>query len=244
MTFFLLLAALAMAGAGVWMSRRWRILGQAMIALGGLALIGVIVLQFRQNVLPSRHTASRRNQMAASYGLANCLLEDAGSQGGKVVLLFPQRSDMDDDTEGIYADGFIPPLRHGRVKLDLKAVRLEGASRDLSAFKQALAQTPEAMAVVSYAGVPEGFETLYPAGQPESPSFYVLDSEGTTRWLGALKEGRIRAVVVPRPGVDARGGEEIAGRPETVFEKFYLLATQANADEVAAGLKTESTTRR
>jgi hypothetical protein len=135
-------------------------------------------------------------------------------------------------------------LRHGHVKLDLKAVRLEGANRDLAAFKQALAQAQEAMAVISYAGVPAGFETLFSAGQPASPLFYVFDGDGTTNWLGALKNGRIRAVVVPRPGVDALGGEGIAGMPEAIFERFYLLATPANADEVAAGLKTESRIRR
>jgi len=237
MTFFLLLAALAFASAGGWMSRRWRILGQAMMGLGGMGLIGVIVLQVRQNVFPPQPKAPSRYEMAVSHCLANCLLEDMAVQSGKVVLLFPQRRVMDADTEESYEDGFIPALRHGRVKLDLKAVRLEGANRDLSAFKQALTQAQEAMAVISYAGVPAGFETLFPARQPESPRFYVFDGDGTTNWLGALKNGRIRAVVVPRPGADARGGKGIAGTPETIFERFYLLATPATADEVAAALK-------
>jgi hypothetical protein len=240
MTIFLLLAALAMAGVGGWMGRRGRVLGQAMMGLGGLGLIGVIVLQVRQNVWPPQPKAPNRYEMAVSYGLANCLLGDVAGQSGKVVLLFPQRRVMDADTEGSYEDGFIRPLHHGNVKLDLKAVRLEGANGDLAAFKQALAQAQEALAVISYAGVPAGFETLFPAGQRESPLFYVFDGDGTTNWLGALKDGRIRAVVVPRPGVDARGGEARAGMPETIFQRFYLLATPANADEVAAGLKTEA----
>jgi hypothetical protein len=244
MTFLLLLAALAMAGVGVWMSRRGRVLGQAMMGLGGLGLIAVVILQVRQNVFPPQLKGPSRYEMAVSYSLANCLLGDVAGQSGKVVLLFPQRRVMDADTEGSYEEGFLPALRHGHVKLDLKAVRLEGANRDLAAFKQALAQAQEAMAVISYAGVPAGFETLFSAGQPASPLFYVFDGDGTTNWLGALKNGRIRAVVVPRPGVDALGGEGIAGMPEAIFERFYLLATPANADEVAAGLKTESRIRR
>jgi hypothetical protein len=240
MTFCLLLAALAMTGAGVWMSRRGRVWGQVLMGLGGLGLIAVVVLQVRQNVFPVQPKAPNRYKMAVSYGLANCLLRDLPGQSGKVVLLFPQRRVMDADTEESYEDGFLPPLRHGRGKLDLKAVRLEGANGDLSAFKQALGQDQEAMAVISYAGVPAGFETLFPAGQSASPFFYVFDADGTTHWLGALKEGRIRAVIVPRPGVDAPAGEGITGMPETIFERFYLLATPDNADEVAAGLTTES----
>jgi len=244
MTFLLLLAARALAGAGRWMSRRWRVLGQAMMGLGGLGLICVIVLQVRQNVFPPQPKAPSRYEMAVSYALANCLLGDMAGQSGKVVLLFPQRRVMDTDTERSYEEGFLPPLRHGRGKLELKVVHLEGANRDLSAFKQALAQAQEAMAVISYAGVPAGFETLFSAGQPAGPLFYVFDGEGTTHWLGALKDGPIRAVVVPRPGLDARVGERLAGMPETIFERFYLLATPANADEVAAGLTTESRIQR
>jgi ABC-type sugar transport system substrate-binding protein len=103
-------------------------------------------------------------------------------------------------------------------------------------FKNALAQTPEAFAVISYAGVPAGFETLFPDGKQPGPLFFVFDRDGTTHWLAALKEGRIKAVVVPRPGANA-GGEGIAGMPETIFERFCLLATPTNADEVAVGLK-------
>ena len=244
MPYLLLLAALVIAGVGGWMSRRWGVLGQAVMGLGALGLVGVIVLQVRQNVFPPQPKAPNRYKMAVSYCLANCLLGDAAGQSGKVVLLFPQQSVMDADAEESYEDGFVPPLRHGHGKLDLKAVHLEGSNGDLSAFKQSLAHDQDAMAVISYAGVPAGFETLFSGKQPESPLFYVFDVEGTTHWLAALKAGRIKAVVLPRPGVDARGGEGMAGMPETIFDQYYLLATPANADEVAAGLKTESEIRR
>jgi hypothetical protein len=244
MTLLLLLAALALAGAGRWMSRRWRVLGQAMMGLVGLGLIGVIVLQVRQNVFPPQGNAPRRYEMAVTFGLLNSLLGDLPGQSGKVVLLFPQRRDMDAETEGSYENGFLPLLRHAHVKLDLKAVRLEGANLDLAAFKQALAQDQDALAVISYAGVPAGFETLFAAGPPKGPLFYVFDVEGTTHWLSALKEGRIRAVAVPRPGVDDYGGGKIAGMPETIFERYFLLATPANADEVAGSLKSESRLQR
>jgi hypothetical protein len=236
MAFLLLLAALAITGTGVWMSRRWRLAGQSMMAVGALGLIGVIGLQVRQNVFPPQPTV-RRAEMAVSYCLANCLLEDSAGGSGKVILLFPQRRVMGEDLEQSYEDGFVAPLRHGRRKLSLKAVRLEGANGDLSAFKQALDQNEEAMAFVSYAGVPSGFETLFAPEQSNMPAFFVFDAEGTTHWLRALKEGRIKAVALPRPGSDAHSRETSAGMPEQIFDRFYLLATPANADEIAASLK-------
>jgi hypothetical protein len=240
MTFLLLLAALALAGAGGWMSRRWRTWGQALMVLGGVGLIAVVVLQVRQNVFPPQSRAPNRYEMAVSFSLANCLLADSAGQSGKVILLFPERRVMDEAAEGSYEEGFIPPLRHGRGKLDLKAVRLEGANGDVAAFKQALAQDPDALAVVSYAGVPAGCETLFSAGPASGPLFYVFDNDGTAHWLGPLKAGRIKAVVVPQPGVDAHAGQGIVGTPETIFDRYYLLATPANAEEVAGSLKTES----
>jgi hypothetical protein len=240
MTWLLLLAALALAGVGGWLRSRSRVLGQTAMGLGALGLIGVVLLQVRQNIFPPQSKAPNRYQMAVSFGLANSLLRDLGGQNGKVVLLFPQRRFMDADAEQSYEDGFLPPLRRARGALDLKAVHLEGANGDLSAFKQALAQAKDAVAVISYAGVPAGFETLVPAGQGDSPLFYVFDGESTTHWFVALKEGRIKAVVLPRPGVDAPGGQRMAGMPETIFDQFYILATPANADEVAADLKTDS----
>ena len=214
------------------------------MVLGGLGLIGVVALEVRQYVFSPQPRMSDRCEMAVSYCLANCLLGDLAGQSGSVVLLFPQRRLMDADTEQSYEEGFIPPLRHGHVLLHLKALRLEGGDRNaglaLSAFKQALAQAQEALAVVSYAGVPADFDTLFSAGQPKIPPLYVFDSSGTTHWLGALKAGRIRAVVLPRPGVDPRGREKIAGMPDTIFQRFYLLATPANADQVAASLKAKN----
>jgi hypothetical protein len=243
MTLPLLLAALLVAGVGGWMSRRRRVLGQVLIGLGGLGLIGVVALQVRQNVFSPQAKTPGRCAMAVSSCLANCMLGDLAGQDGVVVLLFPQRRLMDADTERNYEEGFVPPLRHGRARLRVKAIRLEGGDREaghgLQAFKQALAQAQDAVAIVSYAGVPADFETLFSSGQPAMPPFYVLDTDGTTHWLGALKAGHIRAVVLPRPGVDPRGREAAAGMPETILERFYLVATPANADQVAARLKAQ-----
>ncbi len=244
MAFPLLLAALAISAVGFWAKGRRPVLGQALMGLGGLGLIGVIALQIRQNLMTPEPAPPNRRAIAVSYRLANCVLEDLGSQAGTVVLLFPDRRLMDSDTEQSYEDGFQLPLRHARAKPHLKAIRLEAgnpaAGRDLAAFKQALAQAQDAAAVVSYAGVPAGFESLFPSGQPNVPAFYVFDAEGTTNWLGALKDGRIKAVVLPRPGTGARGQDAAPGPPDTTFQKLYLLATPASADQVAESLKAKN----
>ena len=239
MTLLLLLAALVVSGVGVGVSRRWRVLGQTMMGLGGLGLIGVLALQARQNLFPPQPKTPNRCEMAVSACLANCMMRDLSAQSGNVILLFPQRRFMDADTEQSYEEGFTLPLRHGHGSLHLKALRLEAAKGktryDLSAFKLAMGQAQDALAVISYAGAPTGFETLF-SGQPRSALFYVFDPDGTTNWLGALKACHIRAVVLPRPGVDPRGRGAITGMPQTIFDQFYLLATPETADQVATQL--------
>ena len=241
MTFFLLTAALVTAGVGIWLSRRWRVLGQLIMVLGGLGLLGAVALEIRQYVLSPEPKPPDRSQMAVSYCLATCVLADTAGESGSVVLLFPQRHLMDADTERSYEEGFAPPLRHGHGMLHLKALRLEGkdreAARSLQSFRQVLTQAQGALAVVSYAALPADLDSLFSPGQPKVPPLYLFDPNGTTNWLGALKAGHIKAVVVPRPGMDSRARATIAGMPDKVFERCYLLATSANADAIAASLK-------
>jgi len=226
-----------MVGVGAWASRRWQGVGQAVMILGGIGLVAVIVLQVRQNLLPPRPPATDRREMAVSCCLANVMLGDLAGQDATVVLLFPERRILSASSEESYENGFVPPLRHSRGKLALKAIHMDGSARDLSAFQKALAQAPEATVVISYAGVPPGFDTLYAGRQSNLPLFYVFDADRTTNWVGALKEGHIRAVAIPRAGPAGRGGETIAGMPDQIFQTYFLLATPATADETAASLK-------
>jgi hypothetical protein len=237
MMLVLLVAALAVSGVGIWASRRWRVPGQAMMALGGLGLIGVLAVQVRQNLFPPQPKAPGRCELAVSSCLANLMVRDLSAQSGNVVLLFPQRRFMDAESEQSYEEGFTLPLRHGHGNLHLKAFHLEAAKGkagyDLSAFKQAMEQAQDAIAIVSYAGAPAGFETLF-AGQPKPAPFYVFDPDGTTNWLAALKAGPIRAVVLPRPGAGSRDRETATGMPQAIFERFYVLVTPETVDQVAA----------
>lgn len=148
-------------------------------------------------------------------------------------MLFPQRPFMDANSEQSYEEGFTLPLRHGHGNIHLKALHIEAtkgkAGYDLSAFKQVMEQAKDALAIVSYAGAPTGFETLF-AGQPKPAPFYVFDPDGTTNWLAALKAGLIRAVVLPRPGAGSSDREAVTGMPQAIFERFYLLVTPETVD--------------
>jgi hypothetical protein len=240
MIFVFLLLALAVSVVGAWLSRRSLLLGRVLMVVGGLGLITVVAIQVRQNLFPPQPKTSSLGEMAVGSRLANYVVSDLAGQSGTVILLFPPRALMNADTEQSYEEGFTLPARHARGTLHLKALHLEAergkAGYHLAAFRQALEQASDALAIVSYAGAPAGFDTLFSAGQPKLAPFYVFDAEGTTNWLGPLKEGRVKVVVLPRPGVDSRAREAAAGRSEAIFERFYLLATPGTADQVAAQL--------
>ena len=207
---------------------------------GGLGLIAIVAVQVRQNLFPPPPESPGRCELAVGSCLGNFVGSDLKAQSGTVILLFPSQSLMDAHQEQSYEQGFVLPLRHGHAALHLKALHLEvekgQAACDLAAFRKALEQVPDALAYVSYAGAPPGFDTLFSADQPTSAPFYVFDAQGTTNWLAPLKNGRVRAVVLPRPGVAPHARESATGMPEEILDQFYLVATRETADQVAAQL--------
>jgi hypothetical protein len=238
MMFAFLLLALAVSGLGVWTSRRWQMFGQALTVVGGLSLIIIVAVQVRQNLFPPQEESPGRCELAVGSCLGDFVGGDLDGQRGTVILLFP--SQMSAHLEQSYEQGFVLSLRHGHGALHLKALHLDAekghAGCSLAALKKALAQVPDALAYVSYAGAPPGFDTLFSADQPAIAPFYVFDAQGTTNWLSPLKNGRVRAVVLPRPGVAPRAREAATGMPEAILDQFYLVATQPTADQVTAQL--------
>jgi hypothetical protein len=236
MMFTLLLVALAVSGVGALVGRRSRF-GQVLVIVGIVSLGVISVFQIKQIIFPAPEKTPDRGGMVVGSYLAKCVISDLGGESGTVILLFPSQSVMDADTEQSYEDGFVMPFHHAKASFHMKALHLDGkpgkAGYDLAAFQQILQQAPDALAIVSYAGMPVGCENLFSAAQPTPPVFYVYDAAVTTNWLPQLKDGHIKAVVLPRPGIDAHARAEVRGRPEDVFDQFYLLATQATADQVA-----------
>jgi hypothetical protein len=240
--YFVLGLALAVAGLGGLMRRRSVGWGQAMILSGCVGCVGCIVWQLRQSLFSPVANGPDRGQAVVGYFLADRVLSELGAQEGSVVLFFPPESVLDAEAVGTYAGTFSRVLR-GFTGLKVQVLTLPVPDKaakaghiPLAAFQQAAANAPAAVAYVSFAGAPANIEEFKPADPPPGPFFFVFDPWGTTNWLGALRKGRVRSVIVPRPGVHVAAGAEISGEPNEVFHQLYLLATPQTADQIAAQL--------
>ncbi len=237
--YIFLVASLAIAGLGIVIKRRSDSLGKVMMILGGIGCVGCIAWQVRQTMSTAEGEGPDRGQAIVAYVLANGVLGEVASQQGSVVLFFPPESVFDQDTVDTYAGTFRRVL-HGYPALKVEVLTLAVPNKTakagrftLEAFQQAAAKNPTAVAYVSFAGVPADIEKFLPNGSKPGPGFFVFDPWGTTNWLSALKAGRVRSVVVPRPDLK-RAVAEVSGEPQDVFNQLYLLGTPAKAGEIAA----------
>jgi hypothetical protein len=240
--YFFLVLALAVAGLGYLVRRRSFFWGQVMLIAGCLGCAGCVAWQVRQNLFSPSAKGPDRGQAVVGYFLANQVLSEAGNQQGAVALFFPPDSVMDAETVGTYAGTFSRVLR-GFPGLKVQVLTLVVPSKaakagliPLAAFQQATSNAPPAMAYVSFAGVPADIENFPPTAGERGPGLFVFDPWRTTNWLSALRKGRVRIVIVPRPGVHPAPDSEISGEPQEVFRQLYLMATPATADKIAAEL--------
>jgi hypothetical protein len=240
--YFFLVLALAVAGSGYLVRRRSFFWGQVMLIAGCLGCAGCLAWQIRQNLFSPSAKGPDRGQAVVGYFLANQVLGAAGNQQGPVVLFFPPESVLDAETVGTYAGTFSRVLR-GFPGLKVQVLTLAVPSKaakagliPLAAFQRASSNAPPAVAYVSFAGVPPNIEDFLPTAGQRGPGFFVFDPWRTTNWLGALRKGRVRSVIVPRPGVYPAPDSEISGEPHEVFSRLYLMATPATADKIAAEL--------
>jgi hypothetical protein len=238
-----LLPALAIGALGWLVRRRAAAVGQTMIALGCLGCLGVIGFQLRQTVFPSPVVSLNRVQMIVSYYFGSqAMRELPGRPPGPIVLIFPPEGALDARSVESYVNTFRPTLGVLHDVQELQPVRLEAPAKaarngdiPLSAFQQVVAKFPNAAVFVSYAGVPADFEKLFPADKPVPP-FLAFDPWRTTRWVTPLKNGKLRAVIVPRPDVDLASKGDVGGDPGSIFNQLYLMAVPATAEQVAAKL--------
>lgn len=240
MYFLLLSSALAVAGLGWLLRRRFAAPGQTLMVLGIVGCVAVLIWQVRQSVFPPAVKMPNRAHAVVSFFLANQIQQAVAGQRGTIVVLLPPPSLVDAETAQTYANTLSAPLLRGHPELDVQVITLESAGKaanpgsiPATAFKQAIEKSPRALAFASYAGVPPDATTLFPLNPPNTP-FFVFDPVGSTNWLAAVKQGRIRSVIVPRPGVNAASQGGIAGDPGYIFSQLYLMVTAANADETAA----------
>ncbi len=244
MMYFLFLAlALAVAGIGWAVRRRSALWGQGLIALGCVGCLAAIGWQVRQTLFSAEERPPNRAHAVVGFFLANQTQREIAGQSGTVVLIMPPAGVLTAETAETYANSFRAPLLRGHPEWQVQVANLEAPAREakagkipLAAFKQVLAKFPSALAFVCFAGVPAGFETLFPSDQAKVPPVFVFDAGGTTNWVPALVQRRIRSVIVPRPDVDLAAMGSIAGMPGEIFGQLYYLATPENAAQVAANL--------
>lgn len=241
MTYYLLLLpALAVAGLGWLVRRRYVLLSQVLMVGGALGCLAIMGWQARQSLFPPSEKLPNRAHAVVSFYLANQTQREIAGRTGVVVLIFPPVKQLNAKTAEDYVNTFSAPLLRGHPEWQVQSVALEppakGQAVSVADFQQAVARFPEALAYVSYASVPPDIAELFPEGQSSRP-FFVFDPEASVNWLNALKQGRIRSVIVPRPGVDPTKHAGIGGDPGAIFNQLYFLATPANADQIAAMLR-------
>ncbi len=241
MTYYLLLGlGILLVAVGFATRRRFALPGQAMIVIGCLGGAACLVWQLRQTVFTPEGQGPDRGQAVVSYFLAGQVLREAGNRQGPVVLFFPPPSVLDEEAVGTYAGTFkrvlrgFPELQVQEITLDVPSKAAKTGRIPLSAFQRSVSNAPPAVAYVSFAGVPADIE-LFVTNGPSG--LFVFDPWGTTNWFSALKKGRIRTVIVPRPGVRAGSDAEMAGEPQAVLDRLYLMATPANAEKILAEMQ-------
>ena len=80
------------------------------------------------------------------------------------------------------------------------------------------------LACVAYAAVPTGIAELFRSGQAgDTPQFILFDLDGVPDLADVLKHGRIRSVILQRPGADPAMMAEMAGG--ALFGQSCLMAT-------------------
>lgn len=210
-----------------------------LMVIGGLGCLGVMGWQARQSLFPPTEKMPNRAHAVVSFYLANQTQREIAGRTGVVVLIFPPVKQLNAKLAEDYANAFSAPLLRGHPEWQVQSVALEppakGQAVSVADFQQAVAKFPEALAYVSYASVPPDIAELFPEGQSSRP-FFVFDPEAGVSWLNALKQGRIRSVIVPRPGIDLAKHASMGGDPGAIFNQLYFLAMPATADQVAAQL--------
>lgn len=239
LSFGVLLAAVAV---GIWVRPKHAFAGTLMIIAGCIGSVVCLGWQVRQSLFMPAVREPDRGQAVVGYFLANQLLAEIGNAEGRVLLFFPPDSVIDEEAVGTYAGTFkrvlrgFPRLEVQVLTLDVPRKAAKGGQIPLSAFRQVASNAPTAVAAVSFAGVPADIQDFLLAKDQSPPAFFVFDPWSTTNWLAAVKSGRVRCAIVLRPGMRPPSSEAISGEPREVFERFYLMATRANAEEIAGKL--------
>jgi len=228
---------------GIGLRRRAPAAGVVLMGLAGAGALVLLGLQVRRFTSGGAGRAVDRDAAAAAYFLGFEVLGDLQRGEGTIALLLPPETRGNSRLLDSWFDTFarvVTPLEGVAVKeVTVRCSgRLAAEGRvPVEAVEGALAEVPGALAWVSFVGVPVGGSGAAAWPGAGAPPVYVYDPGGGTGWVAALKQGRIRRVVVPRPRLEGRAEGPAAGPPDQLFRENFLMATPSNADTVAAELE-------
>ncbi|HNQ73102.1 MAG TPA: hypothetical protein PKN95_05810 [Verrucomicrobiota bacterium] len=238
-----LAGALALGVAGFFVRRRAAGIGQGLIILSCLSLVGVLLWQVRRTLFTETVPAPNRPLAVVSFFLANQVQEAIAGQPGTIVLVLPPAGALDTAQVEAYVNALRAPLLRGHPEWQLEIAHLNAPPKaaragqiPLAAYQQLVAQHATALAFVGLAPVPAGWEALFATGTKVTTPWFLYDPQGSTHWLAALKQNQVRSVIVPRPDADPGAAANVAGMPGEIFDRFYFLVTPANVDQLAARL--------
>ena len=158
MTYFLLVAvALAIGGIGFLLRRRSTALGQGLILVSCLGLVGILGWQVRGSFSAGDAKPPNRAHAVVSFYLANQTQTVIAGHRGVVVMVLPPAGALDAETAESYANA--PALRAARTSGMGAGNRPSGRAGEsgasgkipLTAFQQLTARHPATLAFVCLA---------------------------------------------------------------------------------------------
>lgn len=247
-SYFLLLLLCAGVGAAGFLWRRHSAgPGSACLGVAGLGLAILLGWQVYQFTAAGKPRPVNRAYAAVAYHMGYEVLQELRGLNGSICLILPPETRSNQAELDSLFNTFarvlapLPTLQIKEASLDAKPRQVAAGRLPIEAFERALAQVPEALAYVSFAGLPSDLNRLSLWATTNAAPLYAFDPSGGTNWLAALKQGRLRRVIVPRPEAQAEDRTQpTAGPPDELFARFFLLATPANADQVAAQIALEA----
>ncbi len=215
------------AGLGYGLRSKSAPVGNGLAAIGALVAVILMISDFAKEFSGSNQVD--RYQGVVGYMMGQNFLRMVPEKSGEVALIFPPDEAYSTEALDSLFDTF------ARVLMPFGGLKIKDASLEVDAddarngqipaavFNQALADFPNAIAYVSFAGAPSDDSSLNvweSDGDIPAKPFFVYDPAGTENWRKPLENGKIALVIRPKPGVD-RGGDKVAGPPNEIFDKYF-----------------------
>jgi hypothetical protein len=242
-TYFLILAALLGLGIiGYALMNRWRLLGQILMSVGCVGGFSFLAWQLYRDVFASAPKAPDRYDAVVAYMMGEQVAGEFGDKRGQILVILPPEAAAGPKVLDALFDSFarvLVPFSNLELK-EATLARSNDSTKNspvtLEAFEQAMAAAPNALACVSFAGVPSDLGKLSLFKEKNVPALFVYDPLAGKNWAEPLKKRLIHRVIVPRPHFALPKGKPIAGPPEEIFQRYFLWATPETADEIVEQL--------